>query len=318
MECKEPDLRQRLATPLAERPANRYIKDMALTNSKKVSLTKKIITHLAAEEWPWIDFTLSQFEFPVTDSWSGTKEAYIIEMLGEGSDAHLVELADHCEGKQGAVAPDQPYWEADKLRVFISHLSGKKKQATALQDALSPYGMSSFVAHKDIHPTLEWQAEIESALQTCELVVALIYPGFNESDWCDQEIGWALGRGVPVFTVRVGADPKGFVSRFQAFTGSGKNAEEIAVEVFDAILSHKMLQKRMAEITVKLFVKSENFATSKLRMGHLEKLRHWEPSFSKRILKAADENYEISAAFGVPDRVKALVTKWKKNMAAVS
>lgn len=305
---------QRLRYPT--RPSrNGYTMLMALSSSKKISMTKKILVHLVSEDWPWIDFTLSQFNFPVTDSWSGTKEAYLLEMLSKGSDNDLIELADHCDGKDGAVAPDQPYWEAGKLRVFTSHLSAKRKQASDLQEALAPYSMSSFVAHKDIHPTSEWQSEIESALQTCELVVALIYPGFNESDWCDQEIGWALGRGVPVFTIRVGADPKGFVSRFQAFTGTGKTAAQVATEIFDATLAHKMLRKRMAEITVTAFAESSSWSVSKDRMAHLERLTYWEPSFSKRLKKAAEENYEISASFGVPERVTALVGKWKKKAA---
>lgn len=289
---------------------------MALSSSKRVSLTKKIIAHLEDEDWPLIDLTLKQFDFPTTDTWSGNTQSYLVEMLSKGNDAKLVELADHCDGKDGTVADELLYWTPGTLRVFISHLSAKQAKAGLLQDALDEHGMSSFVAHRDVHPTLEWQAEIETALQTCELMVALIHPDFHDSDWCDQEIGWALGRGIPVFTVRIGADPKGFVSRFQAFTGAGKKPEAIASEIFEAALAHKMLQARMAEIAVTRFVESGHFHVAKARIAVLEKLKYWDPSFSKRIKKAAAENYEIEHAFGVPERVNSLIAKWKKLSAA--
>lgn len=291
---------------------------MALSNSRKVKLTKNIIASLEGEEWSIIDFTLKQFGFPVTDEWGGTKKAYLVEMLSEGEDANLVELAEHIESENPADATnpvataDTAYWHGDNLRVFISHLSDNKKQAAVLQESLAVYGMSCFVAHEDINPNAEWQSEIETALQTCELLIALVSLGFKDSNWCDQEIGWALGRGIPVFTIRWGADPHGFVSRFQGFPGKGKTPDEVAAAIFSATLAHKLLQKRVADMLVTMFVESPNWEASKRRIGHLQKLDHWEPSYSKRIAKAAVENYEISQSFGVPEKVKALVAKWKK------
>lgn len=288
---------------------------MALSKSARVKLIQKITTHLEREEWPIIDLTLKQFGFPVTDLWDGTIKAYLVEMLSQGKDSDLTELAEHIDAdaseNSGAPIPAElDYWEPGKLRTFISHLSGNKKQGSDLKDQLSPLGMTGFIAHKDIHPTSEWQTEIEAALAACELMVALVYPGFKESEWCDQEIGYALGRGVPVFTIRVGADPTGFVSRFQAFHGKGKTASKIAAEIFDAAITHKQLQTRMAEILLTMFESSGSFAAARDHMDHLEKLTHWKPSYSKRIRKAVKDNYEVTHSFTVPDRVEALVKKW--------
>ena len=63
--------------------------------------------------------------------------------------------------------------------------------------------MSCFVAHVDIHPTKEWQDEIESALSSMDGFVALLTDKFHESDWTDQEVGFALARGVPIIAVRL-------------------------------------------------------------------------------------------------------------------
>ena len=45
---------------------------------------------------------------------------------------------------------------------------------------------------------------------------ALMTEGFHDSDWTDQEVGFALARGVPVIAVKLGRDPYGFLGKFQA------------------------------------------------------------------------------------------------------
>lgn len=288
---------------------------MALSKSKRVNLIQNIAGHLESQGWTTIDLTLKQFGFPTTDTWGGDTDAYVVKMISDGKDAELVELAEHLgiqspDTAAAAAAAEAPYWEEGQLKVFISHLSANRKQAGDLQGELAPYGMSCFVAHKDIHPTMEWQTEIETALATCDLLVALIYPDFKKSDWCDQEIGYALGRGVPVFTVRCGADPTGFVSRFQAFAGAGKTPDAIATDLFDAALGHKKLQAKVADVLVDQFVNSGSFAAAKRRVAYLERLTIWDPSYSARIAKAAEDNDQIRYSWGVPEQVKMLVDKW--------
>ncbi|KUO52701.1 MAG: hypothetical protein APF82_02015 [Sphingomonadales bacterium BRH_c42] len=289
---------------------------MKLSNSQRVKLIKIIAEHLEGEEWTSLDLTLKQFGFPVSDQWSGDKNSYVIHMIEDGNDDELVELAQHYGINQAGAdvaspEPETPYWADGHLRVFISHLTGERELAAHIQTSLSRYGMSSFVAHNDIHPTLEWQTEIETALATCDLLVALIHPDFGASKWCDQEVGYALGKGIPVFAVRCGADPHGFVSRFQAFNGNGKSAPQIAKELFEAAIDHKKLQQKMADIVIDLFVNSGSFATAKERMTYVERLKSWDESYSPRLKKAVKTNSQVSGSWGVPEQVKAIIEKWK-------
>jgi hypothetical protein len=46
--------------------------------------------------------------------------------------------------------------------------------------------------------------------------VALLTTEFHDSDWTDQEVGYALARRVPIISVRMGRDPYGFLGKFQA------------------------------------------------------------------------------------------------------
>lgn len=290
---------------------------MVFSKSQRVKVIQDLSTHLASEEWNSIDLVLKQFKLPWSDQWSGDKSSYVMEMIGNAEDSELVELAEHygmqIADSAGAetAAKDMPYWKEGQLKVFLSHLTTERQQAANIQTALENFGMSAFVAHNDINPTAEWQVEIETALATCDLLVAIIHPKFVESKWCDQEIGYALGRGIPVFTVRCGEDPHGFVSRFQAFNGNGKSPFEIAKEIFEAAIEHKKLQAKMAGILVDLFVNSGSFATAKTRISYLEKLKVWDKSYSLRISKAVGENSQIEGSWGVPEQVEALVDKWK-------
>ena len=58
--------------------------------------------------------------------------------------------------------------------------------------------------------------EIEKALFSMHALLPLLTDGFHDSNWTDQEIGIAVGRGVPVISVKLGTDPYGFIAKYQA------------------------------------------------------------------------------------------------------
>jgi hypothetical protein len=127
----------------------------------------------------------------------------------------------HLEFVQAKSTVEPKCWTPGYCRLFISHLAKHREEAGRLQESLREDGICSFVAHNDIEPTLEWQAEIEKALATCDAMVALLREGFHASKWTDQEIGYAMGRDRQVIAVKLGEDPYGFIGRFQAISGSG-------------------------------------------------------------------------------------------------
>jgi len=109
-------------------------------------------------------------------------------------------------------------WPEEGFRLFLSHKSEAKKETAKLKERLSMYGIACFVAHEDIHPTTQWQDEIENALATMDGLVALMTDQFHDSQWTDQEIGYAFARDVPIIAVRLGRDPYGFIGKFQALS----------------------------------------------------------------------------------------------------
>lgn len=131
-------------------------------------------------------------------------------------------------------------WGDDGFRIFLSHKTEVKKETAALKDGLRLFGISCFVAHEDIHPTKAWQDEIENALASMDGFVALMTENFHDSNWTDQEVGYAVAKGVPIIAVRLGKDPYGFIGKFQALSSTWQSTVEDIVKILiknDQILS---------------------------------------------------------------------------------
>jgi hypothetical protein len=156
-------------------------------------------------------------------------------MLRDANDEQLSGVAAHlgvdAHVSQPGIEPS--FWRLGHFRVFVGHLATHQQLAADLAFALLlRYQISAFVAHRDIEPTREWQNEIELALRTCDAFIALLTPEFHESNWTDQEIGFAMGRGVLIVSVRLGQDLYGFIGKFQALNGKSVSGEALAAELF--------------------------------------------------------------------------------------
>lgn len=135
-------------------------------------------------------------------------------------------------------------WEPDQFRLFLSHKAEHKTEAGYLKTWLGKLGISAFVAHEDIQPTKEWQEEIENALVSMEALVALLSEDFHDSNWTDQEIGVAIGRGVPIIPIRLGLDPYGFIGKYQAVRSCNWNdIENIALALFKVLVNEDSCKK---------------------------------------------------------------------------
>lgn len=131
----------------------------------------------------------------------------------------------------GSAIKSPDFWVDGCLKAFISHLSQSKAQVSLLKRYLGQWGISAFIAHEDIEPSREWQKEIEAALETMDVMIAVLQPGFKDSDWCCQEVGYALGRKVEIIPLRAGLDPLGFIGKIQGVQIKNKLPLQAAEEV---------------------------------------------------------------------------------------
>ena len=102
-----------------------------------------------------------------------------------------------------------------------------------------------------------WQTEIEKALASMDLLCAILTPNFYQSRWCDQEVGIALGRAIPTLSIKRGADPHGFIGKYQAIKAK-KTAEDVAKDVVETICKMDNVNEKYFSILGRLFTNSKN------------------------------------------------------------
>lgn len=174
-------------------------------------------------------------------------------------------------------------WRNGYYRMFISHVSSKKKQASSLKIALEEYGITSFVAHEDISPTNEWQKEIEKALNSMHCMSAMIYEGFHESDWCDQEVGVAMGRNVTILPLIIDMDPYGFLGKYQGIKIKGKYPHELAKEIFTILCDNSNTRPQYLTCLTNIFLSSNNVNDANKWLSIIETVSNTDSVFWRNI-----------------------------------
>lgn len=220
--------------------------------SERLALIDKIGRELQSRfSYTEIDVFLAEFGVkPPTAVTTNSKWVYSKAALQGHPDDTLLKIASELElsqhGLSIATATPPRNWQDTKLfRLFISHISKDKLKATRLKECLAPFGIVGFVAHEDIHPTLAWQDEIMRGLNTMDAMVAIHTVGFSQSTYTQQEVGFALGRGVKIISFEMGEQPTAFISRHQSLPRRSRTAEDIAKEINTLLLNDDRTQQKL-------------------------------------------------------------------------
>lgn len=186
-------------------------------------------------------------------------------------------------------------WQPGNLRLFISHRDTHKAAAKALATALLKYGISAFVAHDTIEPMRSWQREIEKGLETMEIMLAFITDDFHESSWTNQEIGYALGKGIPIVSLKVQhKSPFGFIGAKQALKGQIDQPESSALAICKLLVEEFGQPGRLRETLISAFCTSADFNETR---GRFDRLNQVIATLSK------DEAQKIQRAYSLNDKL---------------
>ena len=189
-------------------------------------------------------------------------------------------------------------WGDGKVRVFISHISGHKVLAREIQKSLGRYGIAAFVAHEDIEPIREWELEIERALFSMDILLALLTDGFSESKWTDQEVGFAVGTKVPILPVRLGKDPYGFMGKFQAIPGSG-GARQIAESVFQYLFTDEKFESFAIDSFITALANSRSFDRSNDLSKCFREIGRLSPQQEENLVQVFNSNSQVYGAWDI-------------------
>jgi hypothetical protein len=289
---------------------------------ERITLIKKIAARLASESFHEIDLILRQFGLGLSVYYpdADTVDSFmsVVQSIQDAEDETLVDLhallfgdsvpMSATEERRAAIAPEiwklPPFVARDDVppeepfRLFISHTSSQKDQAGFLQSALGLFGISAFVAHADINSTREWQDVIESALETCDALLAYLTEDFPRSAWTDQEVGFVIGRSVLILPVKIDRDPYGFIGKYQAVNGAGKDIHKLAEEIANVVVAHPLTAKRMAAATVRTFANSYSFDNARANLLRLQQIPRdaWTPGLASIVRAGFEENDQLREA----------------------
>ena len=172
-----------------------------------------------------------------------------------------------------------------------------------LKTALIPYGISAFIAHEDIAPSSEWQNEIDLALRSMHALTAILTPDFHASDWTDQEVGFAVGRGILVVPINVGLAPYGFIGKFQAFGGSLDNPLQAAKRLFEILLKNPKSHAHMRRGLAFALAGAQSYSSAISLSKAIHTLNDFTEAEKAVILRACRENDQVFGAIGVVARI---------------
>jgi hypothetical protein len=182
-------------------------------------------------------------------------------------------------------------WEGDGYRLFLSHKAEDKKEASDLKKQLRKFGVCAFVAHEDIKPTEAWQREIERALKSMDALAALMTKDFNNSLWTDQEVGFALGRRVPIIAVNLGRNPYGFIGSMQALKSNWADAPQAIVKLI-------VKNKAMIEAYVQAIADCPSWNAGNDLAEILPALKSLDEDQTQAVVDAYNSNSEVHGSWG--------------------
>lgn len=283
----------------------------------RVKTIKRVADLMAPWDWTDIDLTLEQFGLPTSDSWDGNdRRGYVVQMVRNAQDGPLVDLL-------GFVSPDQETdldlnsqpspWLPGYFKLFGSHITADKEFVSQVKRQLGRWAVDLFVAHQDIKPSKQWVAEIELALDSCDALAAFLTAGFHESYWTDQEVGYATRRRVPIIPICMGAMPYGFMARNQGLRAEKLDPAELAEAIFMTLAANPLTAGRLAEAVTNYVADADSFARAIRGSELFPFIEQWDPTLLRRLEESIESNYEVTAAFKVPARIRDLIAKHRHS-----
>jgi hypothetical protein len=123
------------------------------------------------------------------------------------------------------------------------------------------------------------------------------------------------GRSVLIVPVRRGLDPYGFIGKYQAVQGVGKDLLAIADEARQILMTNELTATRMVAPTVRSFTQAGSYQDARKTFESLKSIPReaWTECLLDEIERGAAENQEIlNAWYGneiLPEVVERFVTE---------
>lgn len=248
------------------------------------------------DDLPWNEWHDDQWEPTQSD-----RMARVLSQIRDLPKAVVQDLATAVESVFEVNIAKQDLETVAPLLLFASHRDTQSGFVGEVANQLQRFGITLFVAHKSIEPDDEWHRAIEESLKNCHGGVVFLSDGFIESQWCDQEVGWLLGRDVPTYALKFEHNhPYGPLGKKQAFTvRQGMTAAELAKELVHWVSSKPGLGRYLEASLAQALIGSRSFAHTDELWALLKDARHLDGQGVAAILSAMRDNNQVYLANGL-------------------
>ncbi|OLO52500.1 hypothetical protein BKH30_06355 [Actinomyces oris] len=187
------------------------------------------------------------------------------------------------------------------LKVFLSYNETKMGEQTAagLKTALSAAHIDAIMARHSITPGAKWEPTIRNYLEESSALICVATSGYSTRPWCQQEVGWALGRHVPILWIQYEPNEKpcGFLASQQALMPDNADSHsEVATSVATWLANNSNTRDDMAETLLNALENVETYDESRHVAKLLAKLNWLTTDEWSRIEKAAANNDQVRDA----------------------
>ena len=227
--------------------------------------------------------------------------------------------------KYGTLADD------DQVRIYISHAGAGRARAVALKETLALGGLTGFVSLDDREGAPEWMVETISQLEHMDVLLSLIDDQAHTSAAANQEVGFALGAGVPVLSLHMSCvrqeitkTPMGLAASLeQNMWAADETVKSIALKAVEWMLALPQIGPRVTDRLVRQIVAADKPHQAFQEIGFCRKAllgsSHLLANQIYELRKAARENPEIArfASGRGPELISALCDEWEEKARAV-
>ena len=286
-----------------------HVKDDMVIDIEKLSTMRSVARALSESNLVDVNLLLHEMHLNevMEDEWEDKdgyerspeeKFAAVLNVIRDLPRSDIEEMVPAVNELFEATVQTNQQQSAQPLYLFASHLNSQKTLVGQVSDYLDGWGIELFAAHKAIEPDREWRNGIEDALHKCHAGVVFLSPGFNESKWCDQEVGWLLGREIPCYPLKFeDEDPYGLFGEKQAFAvRAGMTAGKIGDEIIRWLSTKQEIKKGFFASMVKALKNSRSFRRTDRIWSRLQKATDLDAAEVASILVAIKDNDQVYKA----------------------
>lgn len=264
-----------------------------LSRGQRVGLLLRIAAKIEEDS----EYNRHKIELMLRNFGMSTSRVSLEENLDTGEDDAVLELAkflgvDESNEASPPQATRVTVKVAQPLFIFASHLTSERHFVGSISQELAQFGITVFVAHDSIPDDAAWQNEIDKALDHADAGLAFLHPDFKKSDWCPQEVGWLLGRDVPVMPLNFGITPFGPLGRLQANLERSTATDAVCEKIMERILRQEPLRAGLVASLVKAMQSSRSFNRTDRIWKYLRDLE-CDANQSAELLDATKSNDQI-------------------------